>query len=328
MAYLLEGNQYPHTLSERFLKMANTCSLEQTVQEPTRQEKTLYLFLTNRPTLMNRCSTIPGLGDHEAVCVDTPIKANTMKPVKRKIQLWKKTDISELESDCLTFQQEFLSEYSVNTHVNKIWSHIKENLISLMNKHVPAKVATSRYNQPWITTKSKQLTRRKTRSYNQQKGKPKNSQEHQRYVKLKRSVEKECKNAHNNYLKDVVSPDSGNSTKKFWSYVKSKKNDNIGVAPLKDNLGILHTDSHKKANILNKQFSSVFNKNENTNNVPDKGPSSHPVISDIVINQDGAQKLLENLTKGHRPRQHPYSFVERTRHPAGTYIYNPVSGIA
>ena len=184
------GKQYPHSLSERFLEMLNTCGLEQIVREPTRQNRTLDLFLTNRPTLVNRCSTIPGLGDHEAVCTDTSVKANIARPVKRKILLWNKANQSDLESDCKAFQQNFLKDYNTDSPVNLIWNCIKNNLISLMDKHIPTKVASSRHNQPWITSELKRLTRRKKRSYNKQKGKPKNSYEHKRYLKLKRHTGK------------------------------------------------------------------------------------------------------------------------------------------
>jgi hypothetical protein len=48
-----------------------------------------------------------------------------------------------------------------------------------------------------------------------------------------------------------------NNTKPFWKYVKSRKQDNIGIAPLKER-GHLINNSEEKAQILIKQFSSVF----------------------------------------------------------------------
>ena len=52
-------------------------------------------------------------------------------------------------------------------------------------------------------------------------------------------------------------------TKPFWKYVRAQRQDNVGVAPLLDN-GVLHTDSLSKACILNKQFVSVFTREEVT----------------------------------------------------------------
>jgi hypothetical protein len=58
--------------------------------------------------------------------------------------------------------------------------------------------------------------------------------------------------------------------KRFWGFIKSKRCDNTGVAPLKHQTsGITYSDK-AKANILNEQFSSVFNKNEDKDNITKK----------------------------------------------------------
>ena len=49
-----------------------------------------------------------------------------------------------------------------------------------------------------------------------------------------------------------------------------------------------------KAEILNKQFTSVFTK-EGTSNLPDLGPSSYPKLPDIIIDCEGVLKLLRDL---------------------------------
>ena len=54
--------------------MVRSCNLIQTVREPTRNGNTLAIFLTNRPTLVNKCTTIPGLSDHDSVVTDTEAK--------------------------------------------------------------------------------------------------------------------------------------------------------------------------------------------------------------------------------------------------------------
>ena len=45
--------------------------------------------------------------------------------------------------------------------------------------------------------------------------------------------------------------------KKFWSFVKSLKNDAFGINTLREN-GILKTNTLDKANICNRQFQSAF----------------------------------------------------------------------
>ena len=77
--------------------------------------------------------------------------------------------------------------------------------------------------------------------------------------------------------------------------MNSKKCDNAGVSPLKASNGISYSDSTTKANILNDQFSSVFNMNEDATTIKDKGPSPHSAMDPIIIHPDGIHKLLAGL---------------------------------
>ena len=82
-------------------------------------------------------------------------------------------------------------------------------------------------------------------------------------------------------------------TKPFWKYVRAQRQDNVGVAPLLDN-GVLHTDSLSKACILNKQFVSVFTREEVTD-IPKLHGPNYPDITDLGISTEGVEKLLSNL---------------------------------
>jgi hypothetical protein len=63
---------------------------------------------------------------------------------------------------------------------------------------------------------------------------------------------------------ETLSPNVVSSTPRlrFWTYIKHKKSDKSGVAPLRKN-GRLETDPINKANILNEQFQSVFSPSTN-----------------------------------------------------------------
>ncbi|KAK2166213.1 hypothetical protein NP493_1331g00010 [Ridgeia piscesae] len=84
-----------------------------------------------------------------------------------------------------------------------------------------------------------------------------------------------------------------NNSKPFWKYIKSRKQDNIGVAPLKKN-GSLVCDSKEKAEILLDQFQSVFTR-DGGSAPPHLDPPQHPIISDININTAGVCKLLKAI---------------------------------
>ena len=84
------------------------------------------------------------------------------------------------------------------------------------------------------------------------------------------------------------------ATKRFWTYVKSKKKDTSNIAPLREN-GTLISDAKGKANILNRQYCSVFTKDDPTVDPPSKGTSTIPTLPPIEIKQKGVEMLLKKL---------------------------------
>ena len=81
--------------------------------------------------------------------------------------------------------------------------------------------------------------------------------------------------------------------KRLGALVKSRRCDTSGVAPLRDR-EILCSDPKSKANILNRQFTSVFTQ-DNGAPVPELGPDCHPPIKSIVVDENGVIKLLKLL---------------------------------
>lgn len=63
------------------------CSnLEQIVSFPTRKDHVLDLFMTNRPSLVNRCEPLPGIVDHDIVYIDiTASKDKQTYPAQNKL---------------------------------------------------------------------------------------------------------------------------------------------------------------------------------------------------------------------------------------------------
>ena len=88
--------------------------------------------------------------------------------------------------------------------------------------------------------------------------------------------------------------------KKFWTYIKHKKKDNVGISSLKMD-GRLFTDPTAKSDILNQQFKSAFSKKSKFTrrqfiNSKRMDPSvTHPRMQPINITLNGITKLLKNL---------------------------------
>ena len=104
---------------------------------------------------------------------------------------------------------------------------------------------------------------------------------------------KQLKHAKWNHINSVIQegPDNNNS-KPFWKYVK-KKQDSIGVSPLKKK-GNLISDSKGEADILVEQFQSVFTKVKD-NMLLNLSNKQIPSTRNIIIDSKGVEKLLYNL---------------------------------
>jgi hypothetical protein len=79
-----------------YLDILRNCNVEQIVDFPTRGNKTLDIFLTSNPGLIDRCKPIPGVGDHDAVLIDT-----------LTIHLWDKANITEFKTEVAAYINRF-----------------------------------------------------------------------------------------------------------------------------------------------------------------------------------------------------------------------------
>ena len=191
-----------------------------------------------------------------------------------------------------------MNKYTIATPVNDLWITFKDKIHKVMDKYVPKKTSSTRYSQPWINNKIKKLSRKKQKAYK----KAKDSVE---YKLLKKQCQREKRRAYNQYVNDIFCDSYKSNPKKFWSYIKSKRCESVGVSPLKQN-GITHINAKAKANILNNQFGSVFTK-ENNEALPDLGPSPYPELPDLEIHSGGVERLLKELdpNKAHGPDNIP-----------------------
>ena len=96
----------------------------------------------------------------------------------------------------------------------------------------------------------------------------------------------------------------------MWSYIKSKKVDYCGVAPLRYN-DTTYTDPKDKATILNNYFTSVFISEDG--HMPTLDDNSFPNISPIFIHNEGVAGLLSNLEdhKASGPDEIPTTLLKR-----------------
>ena len=199
--------------------------------------------------MISNCTPLPGVSDHEMILTISDVQAKRLKPVSRKILLWNKADIQNIRNDLSTFSSNYLTSVTINAPVEEQWRIISRHLTQTIDNLVPSKMSTTRFNQPWITRQLKRLARKKSRSYKKVKQSDE-PRDWQQYKTLKKQMQFDCRKTHQKYVDDMICGDMANNPNKFWSYIKSKRCDNTGVASLLSH-GKLHSDNISKTRLLN-----------------------------------------------------------------------------
>ena len=155
--------------------------------------------------------------------------------------------------------------------------------------HIPSRMTSSRFSQPWIIRECKRKIRREKRAHNKFK-RTKLESDWLKYQEAARKSRKACKNVCNIYVQLSVSPDLKSNPKKFFSIIKNK---NENVAVLRESTSLKFT-KQDRTRISNNQFSSDFSVYDKTSpNV--QGPQGGS-IHELNITKEGITRLLKNLT--------------------------------
>ena len=178
----------------------------------------------------------------------------------QKVHLFNKAEWDNPRTQISSFCEDYTQSCS-SLSVNEKWCTFKDKLTSLIDQFVPHKFTSSRYSLPWMTTAMKRLSRKKHRQYNKaRKTHSKNRDTvNAPYKSRKAQFNTGMKQVKDRYVCNIISSAfDDNNTKPFFKFIKSKRHDNTGIAPLK-NQRRLHSHSQSKADILNNQFTSLFN---------------------------------------------------------------------
>ena len=268
----------------------NKFSLTQLQRSPTREDVVLDLFATNKPGLIRSCRDIPGISDHSAVIIDADIEAQTSRKLPRKVYQWRQADWATMREEATAFSKTFpwaSADRSVAENYHQI-----EKLIKSMLRHVPIKMIRTSIHLPWLSQALKHKCKAKQRLYNRVKknGKPEHNKH---YTEAQKSSQNELKKARWQHINNILctNPDQGNH-KTFWKYIRSQREDNVGVAPLKED-GRLQASNEAKTNILAKHFKLVFtdDKHDSFSETRLHGPTN-PLIRACI-----------SATCWHRPQQ-------------------------
>jgi hypothetical protein len=170
---------------------------------------------------------------------------------------------------------------------------------------VPKKLRRVSSRPLWMTRNVMRLIRKKKRAwrwYTSSEYSRRDYQEYQAYKKVQDEVRKAVKNAKKNFEKKLAKDARKNNTKPFYSYMKKKTSNRVGVGPLKDSTGNLITDDDKMAELLNDFFCSVFTQ-EDCSNIPETEQlfTGDTPLETVEVTEDKVKKKLEKLKPSSAP---------------------------
>lgn len=277
-------------LHNDFARFIDDYNLKQVVTENTRLGNILDLVLTNIPNRINRCKVIPGISDHDGIpFVEVSLNAHKKKAAPRTVHVYRRADWAGLKSFLTT---ELENIHQKNT-VEEIWNLFREVMNRGMQKFIPKKKFNGKAAQPWISHNLKEKIKLRDRLYKRSK-KYGQQQVDDRFKALKSSIQKQIRAEHRDYVSNMITEEPGKceqTSKKFWSYIKCRRSENIGVGTLRvDNK--LITDPRGKAEALNNQFKSAFSEPSTKNKHAKAGRGRMPKIT---ISAEGVKAELLRL---------------------------------
>ena len=285
---------YPVYLYHQFIDMCNDFNLTQVNTLPTRNNNILDLIITNTPDLIANVTTSPGISDHDLLTAELRARQVINKKAPRTVYMYGKGDMTKVCDEMEAFKETFLASSPSKRNVEENWCTFKAKLAEVMKAHIPQKTIRTRTSLPWISHEIKRKMKQRQRLYNRAK-RSKDEHDVAAFKTCRKIVKRMLQQAHDNYLGEILNLPKQACQKKFWSYIKSQKKDNVGIPPLRDcTTDALVTDSKAKAEILSRQYQSVFTK-ENLVDIPQQ--TSEPVASmdKIWITDSGITKLLKSI---------------------------------
>lgn len=203
------------------------------------------LLFATYPNAIGEPSSETGLSDHTAVIFEVNLKPTRSVTPPHKVYLYNKANLPGLRKFMSESSSTFFASKPEERSVDVNWNMFKTSLSTGMFQFIPQKSSRPKYKLPWINVNIKREMRKKDRLHKRAI----HSKNHQHWEVFKRQrnlVSKLVKESHNAYLNDVIGSSLTENPKKFWSYVRSCKSENIGIPPLKnDNLSISVNDKDK-----------------------------------------------------------------------------------
>jgi hypothetical protein len=276
--------------SQSFLDRVLAMQLDRLVHFPTHNRgNILDLVLSNCSDRILNVINAGRLGrsDHSIIKITVDAKFKSKKSNQYRY-LWNKANFNgmKLELSNRAWQ------YNINMDVESDWNEIKVTLMELTENYVPKVLPRTNDRPKWLTSEIVRMVRQKKRAWKNAKN-FNAGVEVDAYKKLEKEVAKKIRNAKRKYERELAAGDDKKG-RKFSNYVKSKTKSRTGIGPLKMENGSITSDSKEMAELLNKYFTSVFEK-ERLDNLPAKQSETESRLNTIDITRELVLEKLKGL---------------------------------
>ena len=180
--------------------------------------------------------------------------ANVPEPAFIYYYIRKRADLNCIKKALTDFAERFERDGTTKS-VEEKWNDLECQLQYIMDTFIPHRTTSSRHNLPWFNRSLKRLVKAKQRLYNKAR-KSGHCTDWSKFRAARKHLHSRLKIARNTYVSEYLTEAVANNPKRFWSYIKQVKQDDVGVADLEvDGLNI--SDGQSKAEILNSLVASL-----------------------------------------------------------------------
>ena len=293
---------------EKFLGTLRDSFLHQNVDEPTRCRGTddpslVDLILTGEANQAENMEYLSPLGKSDHSALTFTIKCEADGKPKSERYNYENADFESMKQNLETsdWVNNFLNTANGKL-IEELWQSFKTKVTELQNRFVPLKIIggerwRKRGRIPIPKDLRNEIANKKRLHRKWMKSSPRKKYENRvKYIRARNRVTKMMRQAHRNYEQKICN-NSKAKPKVFWSHVRSKMKSSSTVSSLleapNDKTSLRHED-HEKANILQRQFCSVFTK-EPTGELPDFEKRTESVIGEIHITKEMIQNEIKHL---------------------------------
>ena len=276
----------------------------QVVSEPThRLGNTLDLCLVSSLELVSGMEVIAPLGtsDHFGLEVNLQGMAEeSSSNSKEEVPDWAKADMKAMSGklDEVDWRGEFGQMGGLEC-MEKFY----EVLLTITKECVPTKFRRTKCRPLWMNRNILRMLRRKRRlwrAYTREGVYREDFRDFRAHQELQKELRSQIKRAKRKLERDLARK-AKKDPKKFYAYMKSKISNRVSVGPLKGEGGLV-TDSKGMAEILNRQYTSVFTR-EGLEDMPEAEAlyTGDSPLEDVGFEREEVVKKLRNIKQTGAP---------------------------